>query len=34
MEWFWDAYTTDSKQRRDVLASPLQASTELRERLK
>ncbi|TYL41844.1 alpha/beta hydrolase [Dickeya sp. ws52] len=28
MEWFWDAYTTDGKQRRDVLASPLQGTRE------
>lgn len=26
MEWFWDAYTTDYAQRREVTASPLRAS--------
>lgn len=28
MKWFWDNYTTDPKQRQDVYASPLQATTE------
>jgi acetyl esterase len=28
MEWFWDAYTTDSDQRAQITASPNQASTE------
>ena len=28
MEWFWDAYTTDPKQRAEITASPNQASTE------
>jgi acetyl esterase/lipase len=28
MEWFWDAYAPDSKQRREITASPLQASLE------
>lgn len=28
MKWFWDAYTTDPKQRQEVYASPLLASTE------
>jgi acetyl esterase/lipase len=27
MKWFWDNYTTDSKQRKEILASPLQATT-------
>jgi acetyl esterase len=26
MKWFWDAYTTDPAQRREVYASPLQAT--------
>jgi acetyl esterase/lipase len=28
MEWFWDAYTTDPKQRSEITASPNQASIE------
>jgi acetyl esterase/lipase len=28
MEWFWNNYTTDPKQRDDVYASPLRAPTE------
>ncbi len=28
MKWFWDNYITDPKQRQDVYASPLQATTE------
>lgn len=28
MRWFWDNYTTDPKQRRDIHASPLRASLE------
>ena len=28
MKWFWDAYTTDPKQRQEIYASPLQASPE------
>ncbi len=28
MKWFWDAYTTDPKQRKEIYASPLQATTE------
>jgi acetyl esterase len=28
MKWFWDAYTTDPKQRKEIYASPLQAATE------
>jgi len=28
MQWFWDNYTTDPKQRKEIYASPLQASTE------
>ena len=28
MKWFWDAYTTDPKKRKDIYASPLLASTE------
>lgn len=28
MEWFWDNYTTDSKQRKEIYAAPLQATTE------
>lgn len=27
MKWFWNSYTTDPKQRRDIMASPLQAGT-------
>jgi len=27
-EWFWDAYTTDPKQRQEIYASPLLASAE------
>jgi acetyl esterase/lipase len=27
MKWFWDNYTTDSKQRKEIFASPLQATT-------
>lgn len=26
MKWFWDAYTTDPQQRREIYASPLQAT--------
>ncbi|WP_370307322.1 alpha/beta hydrolase [Sinimarinibacterium flocculans] len=26
MKWFWDAYTTDPRQRREIYASPLQAA--------
>ena len=26
MKWFWDAYTTDANQRKEVYASPLQAT--------
>jgi len=26
MQWFWDNYTTDANQRREIYASPLQAS--------
>ena len=26
MKWFWDAYTTDPKQRQEIYASPLQAT--------
>lgn len=26
MQWFWDAYTTDPQKRREIYASPLQAS--------
>ncbi|MGB0221499.1 MAG: alpha/beta hydrolase [Sinimarinibacterium flocculans] len=26
MKWFWDAYTADPRQRRDIYASPLQAT--------
>ncbi|MCD5329785.1 alpha/beta hydrolase [Chromobacterium piscinae] len=26
MKWFWDAYTTDPQQRREIYASPLQAA--------
>lgn len=26
MKWFWDAYTTDPRQRREIYASPLQAT--------
>ena len=28
MRWFWDSYTTDPRERNDVYASPLQASSE------
>jgi acetyl esterase len=28
MKWFWDSYTTDPKARKEIYASPLQASTE------
>jgi acetyl esterase/lipase len=28
MKWFWDNYTTDAKQRAEIYASPLRASTE------
>ena len=28
MKWFWDAYTTDPKQRNEIYASPLMASAE------
>jgi acetyl esterase/lipase len=28
MKWFWDAYTTDPRERQDVYASPLRASTD------
>ncbi|HET7062945.1 MAG TPA: alpha/beta hydrolase [Rudaea sp.] len=28
MKWFWDAYTTDPKERAEIYASPLLASTE------
>lgn len=28
MEWFWDNYTTDAKQRNEIYASPLRASLE------
>ena len=28
MKWFWDNYTTDSKQRAEIYASPLRATTE------
>lgn len=28
MQWFWNAYTTDPKQRQEVFASPLLATTE------
>lgn len=28
MKWFWDAYTSDPKQRQDIYASPLQATLE------
>jgi len=28
MKWFWDAYTSDPAQRREIYASPLQATTE------
>lgn len=28
MKWFWDAYTTDAKQRQEIYASPLLASTD------
>jgi acetyl esterase len=28
MKWFWDAYTTSPKQRKEIYSSPLQATTE------
>lgn len=28
MKWFWDNYTVDTEKRHDILASPLQATTE------
>ncbi|SFO72835.1 Acetyl esterase/lipase [Chitinophaga sp. YR627] len=28
MKWFWDNYTTDANQRKEIYASPLQATTE------
>ena len=28
MSWFWDNYTTDANQRKEIYASPLQATTE------
>ena len=28
MKWFWDAYTTDPKQRQEIYASPLLATSE------
>jgi acetyl esterase len=28
MQWFWDQYTTDERQRADILASPLRATPE------
>lgn len=28
MKWFWDAYTTDAKQRQEIYASPLLATSE------
>ncbi len=28
MMWFWDQYTTDPKQRQEITASPLRATTE------
>jgi acetyl esterase/lipase len=28
MTWFWDSYTTDAKQRAEIHASPLRATTE------
>jgi len=28
MKWFWDNYTTDAKQRAEIYASPLRASTD------
>jgi acetyl esterase/lipase len=28
MKWFWDSYTTDSKQRAEIYASPLRANAE------
>jgi acetyl esterase len=28
MEWFWDAYTTDPAQRKEITASPNRASLE------
>ena len=28
MQWFWDNYTTDAKERKQIYASPLQATTQ------
>ena len=28
MKWFWDNYTTDPKERKEIYASPLQATTQ------
>jgi acetyl esterase/lipase len=28
MQWFWNQYTTDEKQRAEITASPLRATTE------
>ncbi|POZ99413.1 alpha/beta hydrolase, partial [Pseudomonas sp. MWU12-2312b] len=28
MKWFWDNYTTDAKQRGEIYASPLRATTD------
>ncbi|MDX2522629.1 alpha/beta hydrolase, partial [Streptomyces stelliscabiei] len=28
MQWFWDQYTTDERQRAEITASPLRATTE------
>src|SRR5690606_36709871 len=28
MKWFWDSYTTDPAKRKEIYASPLQATTE------
>jgi len=28
MKWFWDSYTTDAAKRREITASPLQATPE------
>ena len=28
MKWFWDSYTTDAAKRKEIYASPLQATTE------
>jgi acetyl esterase len=33
MMWFWDAYTSDAAQRREIYASPLRATTEQRKGL-